>query len=165
MRETHLNIKTMTCVRAASTGAVIAALLVCATAPAMAETVTLKGRGTYFVKRNLMPLSNGGAALHTTNTTVVSVEPSESGVMFGECAGLAYLAPDATVSSRVFCNFSENGKDSFVVQGELSPDGGAIKVIGGSGKWKDATGTGSISPLSENDAEGRYSYEFTITTP
>ena len=149
------------------TGLVIAAMAVGGIGTAAAETVTLTGKGTYFVKRELMPLGNGGAALHTTNTTVVSVEPSESGVMFGECAGLAYLSPDAKMSSRVYCNFADNAKDTFVIQGDLAAagEGGKISVLGGSGKWANATGTGKITPLGEDDNQGRYSYEFKITTP
>jgi hypothetical protein len=46
---------------------------------------------------------------------------------------------------------------------QVSPDGGAIKVVGGSGKWKSATGT--VTPNGEQDGQGLYSYEFTITTP
>ena len=132
---------------------------------AAAGTVTLTGKGTYFVSRDLMPLGNGGAAVHITNTTVVSVQPSETGVMFGECAGLAYLAPDASYTSHIYCNFTENGKDVFVIEGEMSPDGGAIKVVGGSGKWASATGTGTVTPNGEQDDQGLYSYEFQITTP
>lgn len=130
-----------------------------------AETVTLKGKGTYFVNRDLMPLGNGGAVLHTTNTTVVSVEPSESGVMFGECAGLAYIAPDSSLRSRLYCNFSENGTDTFVVQADLGPKGNGIEVLGGSGRWKDATGTGKVTPVREADQQGFYTYEFHISTP
>lgn len=164
-----MNINNKTFGRTASMGtcAAIALMAFCGITAANAETMTLTGKGTYFVDRDLMPLGNGGAALHTTNTTVVSVEPSESGVMFGECAGLAYLSPESTLSSRVYCNFSENGKDTFVVQADLEAGkpGGKISILGGSGKFANATGSGKITPLGEEDSQGRYSYEFNITTP
>jgi len=153
--------------RAVSTGAaaILAAAALCATGSAAAETMTVSGKGTYFVNRELLPLANGGAAIHITATTVVSAEPSETGIMFGECAGLAYLAADASYISRLYCNFSENGKDTFAIQGDMRPDGGEVKVIGGGGRFEGATGSGKLTALGEDGGQGRYSYEFKITTP
>jgi hypothetical protein len=145
--------------------AVLAAAALCATGTAVAESTTVKGKGTYFVQRELLPLANGAAALHITATTVVSAEPSESGIMFGECAGLAYLEQDASYRSRIYCNFTENGTDSFAIQGDMDKAGGKIAVIGGSGRFKDATGDGKLTALGEEGGKGRYSYEFTISTP
>jgi hypothetical protein len=167
MRETQVSIKTKASSRAVHAGvaAVLALVTACGAGTAAAEAVTLKGKGTYFVQRALMPLGNGGAAIHVSNKTVMSVEPSKTGVMFGECAGLAYLSPDAKYASRIYCNFTENANDTLVVQGEVSPDGGKITIIGGSGRWKGATGTGKISALGEEDEQGRYEYELQIVTP
>ncbi len=145
--------------------AVLAAAALCAAGSASAATTTLSGKGTYFVNRDLLPLANGGAALHIKATTVVSAEPSESGIMFGECAGLAHLAEDATYRSRLYCNFTENGDDSFSIQADNGMDGGEVTVIGGKGRYKGATGSGTLKPLGEDGGQGRYSYEFKITTP
>jgi hypothetical protein len=167
IRETHVSKHTNTSSPALRTGvaALVATLVLCLSGTATADTVTLKGRGTYFVHRALMPLGNGGAAVHVTNKTVMSVEPSETGVMFGECAGLAYLTPDAKYASRIYCNFTESAEDTLVVQGDVSPDGGKLAIIGGSGRWKDATGSGKIMPLGEDDEQGRYAYELQVVTP
>ena len=145
--------------------ALLAAAALCAAGTAAAETMTIKGKGTYFVQRELLPLANGAAALHITATTVVSAEPSDSGIMFGECAGLAYLERDASYRSRIYCNFTENGTDSFAIQGDMDKEGGKITVIGGSGRFENASGDGKLTALGEEGGQGRYSYEFTIATP
>jgi len=150
--------------RRAAAALVVAAAL-CTTGTAAAETMTVSGKGTYFVNRELMPLANGGAAVQITATTVVSAEPSTTGIMFGECAGLAYLTAEASYASRLYCNFSENGKDRFAIQGDMDPEGGEVKVIGGDGRFKDATGSGKLTAIGEEGGQGRYSYEFKITTP
>ena len=145
--------------------AVLAAATLCSAGLAAAETMTVTGKGTYFVNRELMPLADGSAAIHVAATTVVSAEPSASGVMFGECAGLAHLAADSTYKSRMYCNFTENGTDTFAIQGDMTPEGGQVLVIGGSGRYKGATGNGKLKALGEEGGQGRYSYEFQITTP
>ena len=62
-------------------------------ASAVADT-TYTGTATYSAHRELLPLTNGGAAVHITNQLVGTISPSESGgFIFGDCAGLAYLSP------------------------------------------------------------------------
>jgi len=43
------------------------------------------------------------------------------------------------------CNFTENGDDSFAIQGNFGKDGGAVKVIGASGRFEGANGDGTIT--------------------
>ena len=84
------------CIRALA----IAALCAGASATTAGETVTYKGTGTYEVMRSLLPLANGGAALHLMNNTVATIEPSESGFMDGDCAGLGYLSPEGEATVK-----------------------------------------------------------------
>ena len=152
--------------RRLSATAALSAAVLCAAGAVSAATTTVNGQGTYFVSRDLLPLANGGAAVHIKATTVVSAQPSDSGLMFGECAGLAHLAEGESYRSRLYCNFTENGSDGFTIQADNGLEGGEVTVIGGSGRFEGATGSGSLKALGEEDGgRGRYSYEFKITTP
>ncbi len=142
-----------------------AAALLASGGVALAETVTFKGTGTYSVVRALMPLSNGGAALHLSHDTIATVEPSESGFMSGDCAGLGYISPEGEVSIDSICNFNLNSKDGLVIRGEADLVGSTIKVIGGSGKYEGATGSGTMRRRWVEGNRGSYDYEITVTTP
>ena len=142
-----------------------AAALLASSGIALAETVTLKGTGTYSVVRALMPLSNGGAALHLSHDTIATVQPSESGFMSGDCAGLAYISPEGEVSIDSICNFSLNSKDGLVIRGQADLEGSKVEVIGGSGKFTGATGTGTMTRKWVEGNRGSYDYEVKVTTP
>ena len=145
--------------------ALVAAVLIGASDAAFAAAMTIKGKGTYFVQRELMPLVDGGAVIHTTASTVASSDASDGGVLFGECAGIAHLSSEGKAKGRVYCNFSEGGKDAFVVEADMRLDGGDIRIIGGSGKFGGATGSGMMKRTGESEGSGTYQYEFSITTP
>ena len=110
-------------------------------------------------------LANGGAAIHLSNQTVATITPSESGFIFGDCAGLGYLSPESAYEVHVFCTFTETGNDSFDIKGEGGVKGGSVEIIGGSGKWIGATGTGTFTRKWADGPRGSYDYEFHITTP
>lgn len=147
------------------------AVLACATVMLMsptvsaAETVTYKGMGTYEVMRAVLPLANGGAAVQTSNNVVATIEPSESGFIFGDCAGLGYLTVEGSYSGAVYCTFTETGNDSFDLKAVTQDDSGSVEIIGGSGKWTGATGKGSVKRKYTAENGGSYLYEFSITTP
>jgi hypothetical protein len=133
---------------------------------AAAETVNYKGMGTYTVVRALLPLANGGAALHVVHDTTATIEPSESGFMEGECAGLGYLSPEGETTVKAICTFELNATDGFVINIESDPKAGSgsVQVMGGRGKFEKATGTGTISRRSLEGDKGSYTYEFAIST-
>ncbi len=147
------------------------AVLACATVMLMSptvfsgETVTYKGLGTYEVMRALLPLANGGAAIHLSHNIVATIDPSESGFIFGDCAGLGYLTVEGSYSGALYCTFTETGDDSFDLKAVTGDDSGSDEIIGGSGKWADATGKGSIKRKYAAENGGSYVYEFNITTP
>ncbi len=142
-----------------------AAALLASSGVALAETVTYKGTGTYSVVRALMPLSNGGAVLHLSHDTIATVEPSESGFMSGDCAGLGYISPEGEVSIDSICNFSLSSKDGLVLRNESGIEGAKVKVIGGSGKFEGATGSGTMKRKWVEGNRGSYDYEVKVTTP
>lgn len=129
-------------------------------------TTTYKGTGTYVTARTLLPLANGGAALQITNDTLATFKPSESGFMYGDCAGLGYLGPDGEATLKAICNFDVSATDGFTVSIDGDPKTGApVQVLGGRGKFEKAKGTGSIRQTYVDGNRGSYEYEFQITTP
>ena len=148
------------------TTALVAIALAASAGAGAGETVTYKGTGTYSVTRSLLPLANGGAALLLVNDTVAAIEPSESGFMYGDCAGLGYLDADGKSSLNALCTFDVTAADGFVIRIDGDPEAGAsTRVIGGRGKFADATGTGTLRRKYVEGDRGSYEFEFKITTP
>ena len=130
------------------------------------ETITYKGTGSATTSYALLPLSSGGAAVLLSNSSVATIEPSEKGFMDGECAGLGNMGPDNVISDgRVICTFDEGDGHSFDLKGEFAEGKGEVEVIGGSGKWKDATGTGTFKRKWVSGNRSTFEYEFKISTP
>lgn len=130
------------------------------------ETVTYRGVGTFVANRSTLPLANGGAAFQLANDVVATIEPSASGVLYGDCAGLGYADADGVYSARAFCTFAETETDGFAIKAKVEPGiGGSVEVIGGSGKWAGASGEGTLVSKDSGGYGGSYSYEFQITTP
>ncbi len=129
------------------------------------ETITYKGMGTYEVMRAVLPLANGGAAIHLSHNIVATITPSEPGFIFGDCAGLGYLTVEGRYSGALYCTFTETGDNSFDLKAVTRDDSGSVEIIGGSGKWMDATGKGSVKRKYSAGNRGSYEYEFNITTP
>lgn len=142
-----------------------AILMLLAAAPALGDTQTYHGMGTYQVMRTVMPMASGGAAIHLSNHIVASIEPSASGFIFGSCAGLGFLAEDESYSAQMYCTFTETGNDGFDVKASMDGEQGSVEIVGGSGKWQGATGGGSVKRKYAEGDRGSYEYEFKITTP
>ena len=131
-----------------------------------AETVTYRGVGTFVANRSTLPLANGGAAFQLANEVVATIEPSEHGVLYGDCAGLGYADADGAYSARAFCTFAETNVDGFAIDAKVEPGvGGSVQIIGGTGKWAGATGEGTLESKDSGGYGGSYEYEFRITTP
>lgn len=144
-----------------------AALSVLAVGSALAgETITYRGTGTYRATHSLLPLAHGGAVVHLANETVATIEPSEPGFIFGDCAGLGYMTVDGTMTAvESYCTFRESEQDAFDIHNKVTGDEGMIEIIGGSGKWKGATGTGTVRRKFLDGKRGSYEYELKMTMP
>ncbi len=138
-----------------------AVLLAAAAAGASAEPVTFTGSATYTAQRELLPLSNGGAAVHVTNRVIGTLTPSESsGFIFGDCAGLAYISPEGEVTIDNLCTFMENDEDGFTLRGRAGIDGGKSEIIGGTGRFAGASGEGRMRRTWLEGDRGSVEYEF-----
>jgi len=130
-------------------------------ASAGAETVTFTGSATYTAQRELLPLSNGGAAVHVTNRVIGTLSPSDSsGFITGDCAGLAYISPEGDVSIDNLCTFMENDEDGFTLRGRSGVEGGKSEIIGGTGRFEGATGQGRMRRTWLEGNRGSVEYEF-----
>ncbi len=65
----------------------------------------------------------------------------------------------------LYCTFTETGDDGFDIKATVHDDSGSVEIIGGSGKWTDATGKGNVKRKYSAGNRGSYDYEFNITTP
>ncbi len=65
----------------------------------------------------------------------------------------------------LFCMFIETGDDSFDLKAITRDDSDSVEIIGGIGKWADATGKGSVKRKYSAGNRGSYEYEFSISTP
>ena len=147
-------------------GGVVGAIASLAAVTAAAgETKTYRGIGTYLATRALMPLTNGGAAVSITNTSIATFDPSESGFIYADCAGLGYVSSDGKITTNLLCAFRENETDGFDLMGKSDGDSVVVDVIGGSGKWEGVTGSGTFKRKFEDGPRGSYEYELTMTTP
>ena len=129
------------------------------------EPVAYRGTGTYTLTRALLPLANGDAVMHLAHDTVATIEPSETGFIYGDCAGIGHMTAAGKYSSQVFCTFTEIQGDGFDVRVQGDKEGGSVDIIGGSGKWAGATGTGTLKRKWSQGDRGTYEYEFKIATP
>jgi hypothetical protein len=129
------------------------------------ESVTYRGTGSYVLTRAILPLANGDAVMHLIHDAIATIEPSESGFIYGDCAGLAHLTVENEYSSQFFCTFTETEGNSFDLRGRDEKDGASVEIIGGSGKWTGATGAGIWKRKWGQNNRGTYEYEIKITTP
>lgn len=136
-----------------------------AASPAAAETVTYTGTGTYESLRLLMPLANGGAVVNVSVDTTATIAPSEVGFLHGNCSGLIRISTKDIESATAVCSFREHDQDAFDVELSFSGDHAKVSVLGGSGRWKDASGDGTLTRKYVQGNHGTYQYTFNISTP
>ena len=108
--------------------------------------------------------------------TVISISANGVAAMTGDsapnpilltlrCSGLGYAEKDAPGSADFYCSFMENETDQFDVKGTDNEGETKITVIGGSGRWAGATGSGTVKRTSNTGDKSRATFDLTITTP
>lgn len=144
---------------------ILLAVAIVVSFPVQATETRYSGSGTFFATRVLMPMGNGGAAVKMDNEVVLSITPSEIGFLFGHCAGLGYVSPKGEFTSTAYCTLHEDDSHSLDIRAERTADGATGEVIGGSGRWKGATGTMTLKSRFEEGNRGSFDYTMTLTTP
>ncbi len=144
-------------------------LLLCAlgavTQGAPAETVELSGSLRMTVSKTLMPLGNGGSVITAASHGIAAISTSPPTLLDAKCVGMGYLPAEGDHATEFYCSFSANEEDRLDLKGSDGPAGGTATVIGGSGRWRGATGGGSFKRETSTETTSSSTFELKLTTP
>jgi len=143
--------------------ALAASVLLAQTADAGTNNYT--GTGTYLTQELTMNLGNGQTVFSARSEGMATISTEPPVLLEAKCMGLGLITGDDKFNAKVYCTFRQNDDDSFDLVADSGPGGGEAKVIGGSGKWKGATGTATFERTATTENGGSFSYKMTISTP
>jgi len=133
---------------------------------------TIKYMGTVYASpmKHLMPLGNGDGVLITQAAGIAAMSDASGmppAIFAINCAGMGIEKPDETAVSDFYCNLKEDDEDSFDIKGIVasSAEENKFDVIGGSGKWKGASGKGAFARVFESEEGNKNVFVVEITTP
>jgi hypothetical protein len=132
---------------------------------AKAETATYTGSATSSVTKSILPLGNGGSVVTATSSGMAAISTNPPTLLEMNCAGLGLVSAESSHSTDFYCTFKANENDSLDVKGTDGPEGGQATVIGGSGRWQGATGSGTFKRVSSSDTSSSSTFELNVTTP
>ncbi len=148
--------------------ALAGALCVILPAASNAASMTFKGTASTSSTQVQMPLANGGTVV-TANATGVAAMIGDSApnpILLGlRCSGLGYAMNAEHGSIELYCTFIENDADQFDVKGIEKSGETVITVIGGSGRWANATGSGTLKRTATSENSSRSTFDLMINTP
>jgi hypothetical protein len=132
-----------------------------------AEPVTYTGSGNYVAKQDLMPLQNGDAVILGTAQGAVAISTAPPMVLDVRCSGMGLSRAGGDYGSVIYCAFADpvNRDDGFDVKGVERGDQTSLEVVGGSGKWVGASGSGSLHKTTNWTNGGAFRFEITIAVP
>jgi hypothetical protein len=134
-------------------------------AGAAAETSKFTGTTAASVTKSIMRLGNGGSVVRASSSGVAAISTSPPTLLEMNCEGLGLIDGNNSYSADFYCTFKANDTDSFDLKGTDTPQGGKATVIGGSGKWNGATGSGTFTRTSSTETSSATNFEISITTP
>ena len=132
---------------------------------------TTKYTGTVFASpvKHLMPLSNGDAVLMIESSGIMALSGNPPTLNTLTCSGMGYQTVENETTTDFYCNIKENDTDSLDLKGKATGNGnesdGSFSVIGGSGKWKGASGKGKFIRLEKSAGANKTFLEIEVTTP
>ncbi len=145
--------------------------LLCISANTFAGQTT-KYTGTVYATpvKHLMPLGNGDAVLVIEITGIVALSENPPTVSDLDCSGMGIQTPDGTTTTDFYCNIEASDEDSFDLKGKATEtaDGqsqGSFDVVGGSGKWANATGKGKFNRILKTETGTKTVLEVEINVP
>lgn len=145
--------------------------LLCITTNAFAGQTT-KYTGTVYASpiKHLMPLGNGDAVLIIEIAGIVALSGNPPTLSALTCSGMGLEKANGSTSTDFYCNIKASDEDSFDLKGKAleTADGkskGSFKVVGGSGKWANATGKGKFNRILKTEAGSKTALEVEITVP
>ena len=114
-----------------------------------------------------MPLASGDAVVLGTAQGVAAISTSPPSILELRCSGMGIAKMQGEVGSVFYCTFSDptNTANGFDVKGIERGNSSSLEVVGGSGRWAGASGTGTLNRISEWSDGGSFELELTIDTP
>jgi hypothetical protein len=90
-------------------------------------------------------------------------DPADPGILMGDCLVTGLIAADGSYSDTGYCNYKLGDEGAYVIDFVTSTDGvGTFQIVGGSGKWDGATGSGTyVGTWGQEDRFGG-TYELTF---
>ena len=131
------------------------------------ETVVYTGSGNVRADDSLMPLASGDAVTTAAAMGVAALSTTPPMVMDVRCSGMGIIKAGGDKGMVFYCTFTDSlmTDDAFDIKGVEGPDGTRVEVVGGSGRWQGATGTGSIVDTGTVEPVSTFEFEFEIVTP
>ncbi|OGT82524.1 MAG: hypothetical protein A3H91_03560 [Gammaproteobacteria bacterium RIFCSPLOWO2_02_FULL_61_13] len=112
------------------------------------ETQEYTGRVYADRTSTLLPLGNGTGVMSIQVSGISTMSGNPPSVFLMRCAGLGLVDAEGKAASDVYCTFDESDNDTFDVKGKLVEGEGMLEVIGGSGRFAGATGSGKFQRTS-----------------
>ncbi len=134
---------------------------------AVAASVTYSGSGNYRGDQDLMPLASGDAVVLGTAQGVAAISTTPPSILELRCSGMGIATAQGEVGSVFYCTFVDPAStmDAFDVKGIERGDASTLEVVGGSGRWAGASGTGTLTRVQEWSDGGSFEITLTIDTP
>lgn len=131
-----------------------------------AGNLTYKGSAQTTAQKSLLPLASGDTVVTSASHGVAAISTDPPTILTVKCAGLGTLKANDEFSGDAYCTFSANDTDRLDVKGSERPGSPAtLEVIGGSGKWAGARGTGVFTRVGSEGEHNFFNFEIELTAP
>jgi len=146
---------------------ILVALMVFTSAVAAGETVTLTGTSTTVATKTLMPMvRDGDTVVIGTNDGYAAVSTNPPSLMQIRCSMLGMVgATNEEYHADFYCALRDLEGNGIDLKGEDRANGGEVTVLGGSGKYQGATGSGSFKRLAGTLTESHSTFELNLELP
>ena len=132
---------------------------------ALAETVKYTGTGRSEGSEQTLTLGNGDTVVFGRSDGVATLSTKPPSLLDTRCVSLGVLVTENQYTGDFYCTLRNNDGDTVDLKGREESGKGTLTVIGGSGTWQDATGSGQYKITNFDKHVSTYTYELTITTP
>lgn len=112
-----------------------------------------------------MPLANGDAVVLVEAAGISAMSGNPPSVLAVKCSGMGIVDENSKAKTDFYYSFKETENDGFDIKGVINEDSGTFGVIGGSGKWSQATGKGKFVQVIQTPDGSKNVFEMEITTP
>lgn len=165
VRQTHLLANVLRSLSMTPTPLLGLAVLLATTITASAATVTYTGTATIVVSRMSLPLVSGDSAVSATSVGVAAISTTPPTLLEMNCLGFGLHRIDETYAADFYCTLKAGTDDILDLKGIDGTGGGKVTIIGGSGKWRGATGTGTFTRVTATETDATSTFELEVITP